>query len=184
MRIESQSIPDVKLITPRIFRDERGFFSETWNAHALAEAGITAAFVQDNHAMSRDVGTLRGLHLQREPMAQDKLVRVARGAILDVAVDVRASSPTYGRFVAVELSARNWQQLWVPKGFAHGYCTLEPDTEVIYKVTALYAPDHEAGIAFDDPAIAIPWPVTRESAVLSEKDRALPPLVDTGVLFP
>ena len=183
MQVESTAIADVKTIVPRIFRDDRGFFSETWNAGLLAKSGIDASFVQDNHAMSRDKGVLRGLHFQLAPSAQDKLVRVARGSILDVAVDIRRSSPTYGQHVAVVLSAANWMQLWVPKGFAHGYCTLEPDTEVIYKVTAPYAPEHDRGIAFDDPALGIRWPVTRDEAILSDKDKKQPRLADIGVAF-
>ncbi len=142
-----------------------------------------ATFVQDNHALSRDIGTLRGLHFQLPPKAQDKLVRVTRGAILDVVVDVRRSSPTFGRHLAIELSADNWRQLWVPKGFAHGYCTLKPDTEVIYKVTDAYAPEHDAGIAFDDPALGIVWPATRETAILSAKDLVLPLLAEAARLF-
>jgi dTDP-4-dehydrorhamnose 3,5-epimerase len=179
MRVHETAIADIKLMEPRIFRDERGFFSETWNAATWRAAGLApAAFVQDNHALSRDKGTVRGLHFQLPPVAQDKLVRVVRGSILDVAVDIRRSSPTFGRHVAAVLSAANWLQLWVPVGFAHGYCTLEPDTEVVYKVTAPYAPALDRGLAFDDPALGIPWPVTRETAVLSEKDRRLPPLAE------
>ena len=143
MQITTLAIPDVKLIGPAIHRDARGFFSETFNARALIAAGIDQVFVQDNQSLSVERGVVRGLHFQLQPKAQDKLVRVTRGAILDVAVDIRRGSPTYGRHVAVELSAANWQQLWVPKGFAHGFCTLEPDTEVIYKVTDYYAPEFE-----------------------------------------
>lgn len=183
MQVESTAIADVKIIVPKIFRDDRGFFSETWNASLFAQHGIDATFVQDNHAMSRDRYVVRGLHFQLAPAAQDKLIRVARGSILDVAVDIRRSSPTYGKHVAVVLSAANWMQLWVPKGFAHGYCTLEPDTEVIYKVTAPYAPQHDRGIAFDDPALGIQWPVTRAQAILSDKDKKQPPLADIGVAF-
>jgi dTDP-4-dehydrorhamnose 3,5-epimerase len=183
MQVEELKLQGVKLIAPKIFRDARGFFSETWNARAFEEAGIAATFVQDNHALSRDQGTLRGLHFQLPPKAQDKLVRVTRGAVLDVLVDVRRSSPTFGHHLAVELSAENWMQLWVPKGFAHGYCTLRPDTEVIYKVTDYYAPEHDAGIAFDDPALGIGWPVTRETAILSEKDKKLPKLAEAVRLF-
>lgn len=174
MKIEAMAIADVKLITPRIFRDGRGFFSETWNARTLAEHGIDARFVQDNHAMSADKGTLRGLHFQRAPMAQDKLVRVTRGAVFDVAVDIRPGSPTFGRHVSAILSADNWTQIWVPKGFAHGYVTLEPGTEVVYKVTEYYAPAHDAGIAWDDPALAIDWPAARGAVILSEKDQRQP----------
>jgi dTDP-4-dehydrorhamnose 3,5-epimerase len=183
MRVESTAIAEVKMIVPRIFRDDRGFFSETWNAALFAQNGFDATFVQDNHALSRDKGTLRGLHFQLAPAAQDKLIRVAKGSILDVAVDIRRASPTYGKHVAVVLSADNWMQLWVPKGFAHGYCTLEPDTEVIYKVTAPYAPELDRGIAFDDPALGIRWPVTREQAVLSEKDKKQPRFADIGLAF-
>jgi dTDP-4-dehydrorhamnose 3,5-epimerase len=178
VKVESLAIPDVKLLTPRIFRDDRGFFSETWNAKTFGEAGIDQPFVQDNHALSRTKGTLRGLHFQTAPMAQDKLVRVIRGAIWDVAVDVRPGSPTFGRHVGAVISADNWTQIWVPKGFAHGYVTLEPDTEVIYKVTALYAPANDRGILWNDPALAIEWPVDTASVVLSEKDKLLPRLAD------
>ena len=176
MDVTALEIPDVKLLTPRIVRDERGFFSETWNAAALQRAGISAAFVQDNHAYSRETGVVRGLHFQRPPRAQDKLVRVVRGAILDVAVDIRRASPTFGRHVTARLSAENWRQIWVPKGFAHGYVTLEPDTEVIYKVTDYYSPTDDAGLRWDDPALGIDWGVAADQAVLSSKDRALPEL--------
>lgn len=178
MQVEALAIADVKRLTPKIFRDSRGFFSETWNAQLLSAHGIDATFVQDNHALSRDKGTLRGLHFQRDPMAQDKLVRVSRGSVFDVAVDIRPGSPTFGRHVTAILSAANWAQLWVPKGFAHGYLTLEPDTEVIYKVTQFYAPAHDAGIAWDDPALAIVWPAERGTVVLSDKDQRLPRLAD------
>lgn len=183
MKVEDLAIPGVKLVTPRIVRDERGFFSETWHEQALAEAGINGHFVQDNHALSRAKGTIRGLHFQTDPMAQDKLVRCVRGAILDVAVDVRRSSSTFGKHVTAVLSADNWAQLWVPKGFAHGYVTLEPDTEVVYKVTAYYAPAHDRGILWEDPSLAIPWPVTRAAAVVSEKDKMQPMLQDAATLF-
>jgi dTDP-4-dehydrorhamnose 3,5-epimerase len=141
-----------------------------------AAVGLALDFVQDNHAYSRDKGTLRGLHFQRDPRAQDKLVRVVRGAILDVAVDIRTGSPTFGRHVSAVISAESPTQILVPKGFAHGYLTLEPDTEVIYKVTDTYSPAHDAGIAFDDPALAIDWGIARADAILSDKDRNLPPL--------
>lgn len=183
MLVEPTAIADVKIVTPKIFRDARGFFSETYNARSLAEAGIGLPFVQDNHSLSVQKGVVRGLHFQLEPRAQGKLVRVARGTILDVAVDIRTGSPTYGRHVAVELSAENWRQLWIPAGFAHGFCTLEPDTEVIYKVTDFYSPDHDRAVAWDDPALAIAWPVTAETAILSDKDRRAPRLADFGVAF-
>lgn len=183
MKIESLAIADVKLITPRKFGDSRGFFSETWKANVLADAGISAEFVQDNHAFSAAANTVRGLHFQLPPMAQDKLVRVTRGAILDVAVDIRRASPTFGHHVTAVLSADNWQQLWVPKGFAHGYCTLTPDTEVIYKVTAYYAPQLDRGILWDDPALRIAWPVRAPDAELSDKDQLQPKLADAPQLF-
>lgn len=175
MKVESLDIADVKLIVPRVFRDARGIFSETWNEQALAEAGIAARFVQDNHAVSREAGTVRGLHFQLAPYEQDKLVRVSKGVIVDVAVDIRPGSPTFGKHVRAVISAENWAQIWVPKGFAHGYVTLEPDTEVIYKVTAYYAPSHDRGIQWDDPALGIDWGVTRDRAILSERDAKLPP---------
>lgn len=169
--VEPTALPDVKIIQPKRFGDHRGFFSETYSRSAFAEAGITLDFVQDNHSLSAAVGTLRGLHFQAPPFAQDKLVRVPRGRILDVAVDIRASSPDFGKFVAVELSAENWWQLLVPAGFAHGFVTLEPDTEVLYKVNAPYAPEHDRGVAFDDPAIGIDWGFAPETLILSDKDR-------------
>ena len=183
MLVEPLAISDVKLITPRIFRDARGFFSETYNAPALAEVGIRAAFVQDNHSLSRRRGVVRGLHFQISPKAQGKLVRVSRGAILDVAVDIRHGSPTFGQHVTATLSAENWSQLWVPVGFAHGFCTLEPDTEVIYKVDAPYDPTLERGIRWDDPTLAIHWPVDMHEAVLSDKDRSNPTFAELPQYF-
>jgi dTDP-4-dehydrorhamnose 3,5-epimerase len=181
--VEATAIPDVKIITPRKFGDHRGFFSETYNRESLAAAGLHLDFVQDNHSLSASVGTIRGLHFQSAPFAQDKLVRVTRGRIYDVAVDIRRSSPTYGRHVGVELSAENWRQLLVPIGFAHGFCTLEPDTEVMYKVTNYYSAANDGGVAFDDPDIAIDWPIARDGVTLSEKDGKLPRLRDLGVIF-
>lgn len=178
MKIERLAIPDVVLITPKNFRDERGFFSETWNERTLSAAGIDLRFVQDNHALSRTKGTVRGLHFQTPPKAQDKLIRCTRGSILDVAVDLRRSSKTYGQHVAVVLSAGNWSQLLVPKGFAHGYATLEPDTEVVYKVTDYYSPPHDKGLAWDDPELAIAWGIARAQAVLSDKDKMQPRLAE------
>lgn len=183
MQVEALAIPAVKLITPRIFRDERGFFSETYKAAELAAAGIAETFVQDNHSLSRAKGVVRGLHFQTAPMAQGKLVRVVRGAILDVAVDVRVGSPTFGQHVTAILSAENWAQLWVPVGFAHGFCTLEPDTEVIYKVTAPYAPECDRGLLWNDPALGIDWPVPAAEAVLSIKDRDNPRLGELPIYF-
>ncbi|HRK17662.1 MAG TPA: dTDP-4-dehydrorhamnose 3,5-epimerase [Hyphomicrobiaceae bacterium] len=183
MNVVELAIPDVKLITPKRFADHRGFFSETYNARAFRAAGIACAFVQDNHSLSRPVGTIRGLHFQTPPAAQAKLVRVARGRILDVAVDVRRASATFGRHVSAELSAENGSALFIPAGFAHGFCTLEPDTEVLYKVDAYYAPENDAGILWSDPALGIPWPVTPERAVLSDKDVRLPRLADATITF-
>ncbi len=183
MDVQSLEIPAVKLITPRIHRDHRGFFSETYNAKALARAGIDVAFVQDNHSLSREKGVVRGLHFQTRPKAQGKLVRVTRGAILDVAVDIRRESPTFGRHVAVVLSAENWRQLWIPVGFAHGFCTLEDDAEVQYKVTDDYAPDCDRGLLWNDPALGIAWPVEPGGAILSDKDRAHPRLADLPAYF-
>ncbi len=183
MDTRSLEIPEVKLVTPRIFRDARGFFSETYNARALAQSGIAASFVQDNHSLSVEKGVVRGLHFQAPPHAQDKLVRVTRGAILDVAVDIRRGSPTYGRHVAAVLSAENWTQLWAPQGFAHGFCTLEPNTEVLYKVTDYYAPECDRGLAWDDPALGIKWPMAPGAAILSDKDRLHPPLAGLPAFF-
>ena len=168
------AIPDVKVLLSKAFGDARGTFSETWNAARFAEHGIRLNFVQDNQSWSAPAGTVRGLHFQSAPRAQDKLVRVLRGRILDVAVDLRRASPTYGKWVAEELSAQNRKQLLVPVGFAHGFCTLEPDTEVLYKVTDFYSPANDLGIAWDDPDLAISWPVGKDEAVLSDKDTRQP----------
>lgn len=171
-------------IRPRRYSDERGFFSETWSAERFREAGLSLAFVQDNHSLSVAKGTLRGLHYQTHPREQDKLVRVARGAIFDVAVDIRPWSATFTKWVGIEISAREWNQLLIPKGFAHGFLTLEPDTEVIYKTTDRYSPAHERSIRFDDPDIAISWPDLGIGFVLSEKDRIAPGLAQSRVLEP
>lgn len=183
MHCESLAIPDVKLITPKIYRDERGFFSETFNARDLETAGIHADFVQDNHSLSVQPGVIRGLHFQVPPHVQGKLVRVTRGSVFDVAVDIRSGSPTYGKFVSAILSAQNWQQLWIPPGFAHGFCTIEPNTEFLYKVTSFFAPEADRGLAWNDPEVAIPWPVSPEDATLSDKDRAHPILKDLPAYF-
>lgn len=183
MQIEETAIADVKIITPKKFGDDRGFFSEVYNESLWKKAGFDFHFVQDNHSLSRRAGTIRGLHFQIAPFAQHKLVRVTRGRILDVAVDLRRSSPTFGQHVAVELSAQNWRQLLIPIGFAHGLCTLEPETEVLYKVTNFYSAAHDRGLAFDDPQIAIPWPVAAADAVLSDKDRSWPRLCDVDGAF-
>ncbi len=175
MKIESLAIPEVKLITPPKFGDSRGFFSETWSASKLKAQGFDEMFVQDNQSFSAQKGTIRGLHCQMAPHVQGKLVRVIKGAIWDVAVDIRQGSPTYGKWVAAELSAENWAQLWIPGGFLHGFCTIAPDTEVIYKVTGDYAKDCERAVRWDDPTLALPWPVAPGEALLSDKDRAAPP---------
>lgn len=181
--VEALVIPDVLLVTPPRFGDARGFFSEVFHARRFAEAGIVGPFVQDNHSLSAAVGTVRGLHAQIGPTAQGKLVRVTRGAIWDVAVDVRHGSPTFGRHVGIELSAENWRQMWIPVGFLHGFCTLTPDTEVIYKVTAEWDPEAERGVIWDDPDLALPWPVAADAAVLSAKDTVLPCLADCPAWF-
>ncbi len=169
-------------IRPPRFADERGFFSEVWNEAEWREAGIPFRSVQDNHSLSRPPGVLRGLHFQRPPAAQEKLVRVTHGSVFDVVVDIRRASPTFGQWVGIVLSAEEWNQLLVPRGFAHGFVTLEPDTEVQYKVTVPYSPEHELSVRFDDPALAIAWPVAADRLTLSEKDRAAPLLaaLDTG----
>lgn len=184
MQFEDTKIPEVKIVTPKKHGDARGFFSEVYKQSDWAKAGLDYTFVQDNHSFSAPVGTLRGLHFQTPPFAQDKLVRVIRGRILDVAVDVRRSSATFGKHVAVELSAENWRQLFIPVGFAHGFITLEPDTEVLYKVTALYSAPHDRGLAFDDPDLGINWPLPPGGPLLSEKDRRWPGLRDLGEAFP
>lgn len=178
MIIERLAIPDVVLIRPRKFGDSRGFFSETWNRQALLAAGIDLEFVQDNHSLSVETGVLRGLHYQSPPHAQDKLVRCTKGRILDVAVDIRTGSPTYGQYVSAEISAENWTQILVPKGFAHAFLTLEPDTEVQYKVTDYYSPECDGSILWNDPAIGIDWGVDASAVTLSEKDRNAPRLAD------
>ena len=166
------------IISPRRFGDDRGFFCETWNAGALAEHGINTTFVQDNQSLSCTVGTIRGLHYQSPPHAQDKLVRCGRGALLDVAVDIRKGSPTYGEWSGVELSAENGKQLLIPKGFLHGFVTLEPDTEILYKCSDYYAPECDGAIRFDDPDIGIDWGISPDEAVLSKKDATAPFLKD------
>lgn len=183
IKVETTAIADVKIITPPKFGDHRGFFSETYNRQAFRDAGIDLEFVQDNQSLSAQLGTLRGLHFQSAPFAQDKLIRVTRGKILDVAVDIRRGSPSFGQHVAVELSAENWRQLLVPIGFAHGFVTLEPDTEVNYKVTNTYSAANDHGLAFDDPDLGIAWPLPPEGAVLSDKDRKHPRLRDLPAYF-
>ncbi|MCV9910492.1 dTDP-4-dehydrorhamnose 3,5-epimerase [Brucella sp. HL-2] len=181
MQVRSLGLDGVLEINPRKFGDDRGFFSETYNAKSFAEAGIDLNFVQDNHSYSAAKGVVRGLHYQLPPFAQDKLVRVIRGSILDVAVDIRKSSPTFGRWVSLEVSAKKWNQILVPQGFAHGFMTLVEDTEVIYKVTSYYSPEHDRSIRFNDPAIGIDWPISSSSVQLSDKDQKAPLFADAEV---
>jgi dTDP-4-dehydrorhamnose 3,5-epimerase len=183
MQIETLAIEDVFLIKPIKRHDQRGFFSETSRSDILAAAGVTEEFVQDNHVYSANRGVLRGLHFQTPPHAQGKLVRCTRGAIFDVAVDIRKGSPTYGQHVAAELSAENWQQLWIPTGFAHGYVTLESDCEVIYKVTEYWDPACERGIAWNDPDLAINWGISPADVIVAEKDRTNPPFSELESFF-
>ncbi len=183
MEVRSTQIPDVKLLVLRKHGDTRGFFSETYNRRDFAAIGIGLEFVQDNQALSAPAGTVRGLHYQLAPAAQAKLVRVTRGRIFDVAVDIRRGSPSFGKFASSELSAEEWYQLYVPAGFAHGYCTLTADTEVIYKVSDYYNPVHERAIRWNDPAIGIPWPVGEAMAIISDRDRRSPLLAQQPDLF-
>lgn len=181
MQIRPLGLDGVFEIIPRKFGDDRGFFSETYKIEALRNAGIDLNFVQDNHSYSAAKGVMRGLHYQLPPFAQDKLLRVIRGSILDVAVDIRKSSSTFGKWVAQEVSAEKWNQILVPKGFAHGFITLVENTEVIYKVTDYYSPEHDRSIRFDDPAIGINWPIPATGVQLSDKDEKAPLLANAGV---
>jgi dTDP-4-dehydrorhamnose 3,5-epimerase len=176
------ALPDVLLIMPKRHGDARGWFSETWSRAGLAAAGVEHDFVQDNQAFSAARGTVRGLHFQRAPYAQAKLVRVLRGAIYDVAVDIRPGSATYGQWVGATLTAEGGEQLLVPRGFAHGYCTTVPDTELAYKVDNAYAPQAEGGLLWCDPALGIDWPIRVEEAVINARDAALPTLKELGAV--
>ena len=183
VEVRALSLPEVFEILPARHGDARGFFSETWNAAELARHGIEAAFVQDNQSYSAARGVLRGLHYQEPPFAQAKLIRVTRGAIWDVAVDIRQGSPTFGRWVGLTISAQAWNQVFVPAGFAHGFLTLEPDCEVLYKASAPYSPAHDRAIRWDDPAIGVEWPVGPDELILSDKDRAAPTLAEARPPF-
>jgi dTDP-4-dehydrorhamnose 3,5-epimerase len=184
MDFERLEIPGVVLVAPKRNRDSRGFFSETFRTDAFSDHGLGGfVFVQDNHVLSIEKGVLRGLHFQLHPHAQGKLVRCTRGSIFDVAVDIRLGSPTYGRYVGLELSASNWNQLWIPPGFAHGYVTLEGNCEVIYKVTEYYAPECDRGIAWDDPSLDIDWRIPHAEIILSDKDRTQPRLAEITPAF-
>ncbi len=176
MLVETTAIAGVLIVTPDKFGDERGFFSETFRASALAAHGVTHAWAQDNHSVSGKRGVVRGLHFQAPPRAQAKLLRVVQGAILDVAVDIRTGSPTYGQHVAVELSADNWKQLYVPAGMAHGFCTLTDRAEVLYKTSDEYAPKTEGGLLWNDPALGIAWPVSAAAATVNARDAGWPVL--------
>jgi dTDP-4-dehydrorhamnose 3,5-epimerase len=178
--VEMPGPEGVLVITPARFADARGFFSESYSRAAFQQIGVSREFVQDNHSLSRQRATVRGLHFQLAPFAQAKLVRVLRGAIYDVAVDIRRDSPTFGRHIAVDLSAENGHQLFVPAGFAHGFCTLESDTEVLYKVDVPYSRDHERGVRWNDPVLGIAWPVSGQEAVLNDRDRQLPLIDNLG----
>ena len=183
-RAERLAIPEVILLTPQRFGDKRGFFSETWNERRFAAVGVDGPFIQDNHSLSEKRGTLRGLHCQIGASAQGKLIRVLKGAIWDVAVDARRGSATYGKHVAAVLSMENWSQLWVPPGFLHGFCTLEPDTEVMYKVTGgYYDRAAERGVIWNDPDLALPWPVAAAEVLVSDKDAVLPRLAECEAWF-
>jgi dTDP-4-dehydrorhamnose 3,5-epimerase len=183
MQVERLPIEGLLSLTPVKRGDSRGFFSEVYRRDILAAEGIEAELVQENHVYSAKRGILRGLHFQIPPYAQGKLVRCARGAILDVAVDIRSGSPTFGRYTALELSEENWKQIWIPPGFAHGYLVLDAPCEVIYKVTHYWAPRTERGIAWDDPTIAIDWGVPQTELTLAEKDRVNPRLAELEPVF-
>ena len=176
MQVEATKLPGLLIVTPKVWRDSRGFFLESYNRKLFLENGMDHAFIQDNHARSGPAGVLRGLHFQAPPAAQAKLVWCTRGAVFDVAVDIRKGSPTFGEWVGVKLSADNFKRLMIPKGFAHGYATLTEDAEFQYKVDAYYAPDHDAGIIWNDPDIGVEWPAS--DPVLSEKDKTLPRLAE------
>ncbi|MBL9056509.1 MAG: dTDP-4-dehydrorhamnose 3,5-epimerase [Rhodobacteraceae bacterium] len=178
MQIDETALPGVLILTPRRFGDDRGFFSEVWNRESLRKLGIDIDFVQDNHSLSRPVGTVRGLHYQSPPHAQDKLVRCGAGVVFDVAVDARAGSPTYGKWVGVELSAENGRQLLIPKGFLHGFVTRAPNSELLYKCSDVYAPDCDGAVHFADPDLGIDWGIAADQAVLSPKDAAAPRFAD------
>lgn len=181
LEVEATTLPDVLILTPRRFGDARGWFSETWNAGRMRDKGLDFGWVQDNHSFSADVGTLRGLHYQAPPHAQDKLVRCSRGAIRDIVVDARKGSPTYGQSLVVELSAEEGRQILVPKGFLHGFVTISPDTEVQYKVTDVYDAECDGSVAWD--SLDIDWGLEGQRPILSEKDMNAPAFADWNSPF-
>jgi dTDP-4-dehydrorhamnose 3,5-epimerase len=183
MNVHEFDVPGLKLIVPKRFSDPRGYFSETWSDRQFRQEIADVTFVQDNQSVSTRKGTLRGLHFQKPPFAQGKLIGVVSGSILDVAVDIRLGSPTYRRHIAIKLDASEGVQLWVPPGFLHGFCTLEDETEVFYKVTSYYSPTHDAGVLWSDADLAIDWPVDSGSVALSAKDERLPPFSEVPVFF-
>jgi dTDP-4-dehydrorhamnose 3,5-epimerase len=183
VQVIDTDIPEVKVLVPRRFGDPRGVFCETYSRRTLSSVGIEVEFVQDNQSISTERGVVRGLHYQLPPFEQAKLVRVVRGAAYDVVVDIRRGSPTFGKHVAATLTGENWHQVFVPAGFAHGFCTLEPNTEVIYKVSNFYSPEHDRGLMWNDPELGIKWPVAPGEAKLSEKDLRHPRLRDAKELF-
>nr|WP_325265933.1 dTDP-4-dehydrorhamnose 3,5-epimerase [uncultured Rhizobium sp.] len=183
MNFERTVIVEVVVIVPKKIGDSRGYFSETFRKDEFLKNVGDIEFVQDNQSLSAEKGTIRGLHFQLDPRAQGKLVRCLSGAILDVAVDIRKGSPTYGQHVKAELTADNGHQLWVPPGFAHGFCTIEPNSIISYKVTDYYSPEHDRGLLWNDPELGIEWPVDAEAAVLSAKDKVQPRLADLGAAF-
>lgn len=177
MHLEHAPLPGILLLTPRRFGDDRGWFSESWNRKTLRAAGVDLPeFVQDNHSFSRQAGTVRGLHFQSPPHAQGKLVRCGRGRLFDVAVDIRKGSPTYGQWFGTELSFENGRQLWIPAGFLHGFMTLTPDTEIVYKCTDHYAPECDGAVRWD--SCGIDWPLSGIEPILSDKDARAPALAD------
>lgn len=183
MESEPLKIDGVRLVRPELYRDHRGFLSEVFNKRALEEVGISDQFVQENHIKSHHEGTIRGLHFQIAPHPAAKLLRVVRGAVFDVVVDLRHDSPTYGEHVTVELSAENWTQIYISVGLAHGLCTLEPDTEITYRVSDYWSPEVDRGVLWNDPDLDIDWPVSGDEAIVSDKDRSQPRLADLPRLF-
>ena len=180
MKVISTALPDIRVYEPKRFGDVRGYFTEWYNSRTFADAGLDCQFVQDNLAFSAAVGTLRGLHFQKPPYAQGKLIGVLRGAVFDVALDIRRGSPTYGQHVGVELTEELGNQLFVPPGFAHGYCTIRPETLVVYKVTEFWKRESEGGVAWDDPDLAIAWPLAGTPPQIVDRDAGLPRLAELG----